>query len=234
METSAITAPEWHPVVSSVEGRFAEASNATLLGETEDGERVIYKPVAGIQPLWDFDAASLVAREVWTHRIDEALGTDVVPQTVFGDGVYGPGAVQRFVDAVADEAVVELINSASQLLWPIAVLDIVTNNADRKAGHVLRSESDRLWAIDHGLTFHTDPKLRTILWGLAGQKVPAELIERLQRLSDRLAGDLGEAFVADLSREELNATRSRVDAVLASQVHPEPPQHRPAVPWPPY
>ena len=139
-EIFAITAREWSPVVEAVEGRFVEASNATLLGETAEGIRVIYKPVAGARPLWDFDASSLAMREVWTHRIDRALDFSLVPETVMATGPFGPGAVQRFVDAQADQSVIDLINSVDDSLWPMAVLDVVINNADRKAGHVLRDE----------------------------------------------------------------------------------------------
>ena len=101
-ETSAITAPDWQPEVVTVEGRYVEASNATLLGETDDGVRVIYKPVDGARPLWDFDAGTLAYREVWAYRIDRALGFTNVPETTMADGPFGPGAVQRHVDAAAD------------------------------------------------------------------------------------------------------------------------------------
>ncbi len=234
MEICAIIAPDWQPFVATVEGRFIEASNTTLLGETADGDTVVYKPVVGIQPLWDFEAPSLVLREVWTYRIDRALGTQVVPETVMGDGIYGPGAVQRFVDARADSTVVELINSVSPRLWPIAVLDAVTNNADRKAGHILRGDPSELWAIDHGLTFHVEPKLRTILWGLAGRPIPAQLLAQLGQLRDLLNGELGAAFVGDLSAAEFDAMADRIDSLLESEVHPHPPDHRPAMPWPPF
>ena len=233
-ETSAITAPEWSPFVAEVEGRFEEASNATLLGTTREGERVIYKPVAGVRPLWDFEASTLPAREVWTYRIALELGIDAVPETVLADGEYGPGAVQRFIEAFADESVVTLINGSDASLWPIAVLDVVTNNADRKAGHILRDDAGGLWAIDHGLTFHPDPKLRTILWGFAGMAIPEELVARLQELGAALDSDLGTQFAAEFGVPELAALRLRVSELVESGVHPDPPEDRPAIPWPPY
>ena len=201
---------------------------------TEAGERVVYKPVAGIEPLWDFAAPSLVTREVWTYRIDQTLGTGVVPETAYGTGIYGPGAVQRFVEALADSAVVEMVNRADVRLWPIALLDLVTNNADRKAGHILRNDGDRLWAIDHGLTFHSEPKLRTILWGLAGQPIPNDLLLGLHRLRDAIDGELGSAFESELSGDERSALIDRVERLLDDKIHPQPPEHRPAIPWPPY
>ena len=229
-----ITEPDWQPTVSAVEGRFVEASNATLLGTTADGEQVIYKPVAGARPLWDFDASTLAMREVWTYRIDQALGFNVVPETGMGTGPFGPGAVQRFVDATADQAVVDLINANDETVWPIAVLDIVVNNADRKVGHVLRAASGKLWAIDHGLTFHAEEKLRTVLWGFAGRRVPDDVIAAVGGLDVALRADLGKRFTADLGRSELDALRLRVDSLLAAGRHPDPPEDRPAVPWPPY
>jgi uncharacterized repeat protein (TIGR03843 family) len=115
-------------------------------------------------------------------------------------------------------------------LWPVAVLDIVCNNADRKLGHLIRETgTDRLWAIDNGLTFHAEPKLRTVLWGFAGSDIPRPLVEALQRLT---SGTLIERVAALLTRTEATAFRDRVDDLLARPVHPPPPDDRPAVPWP--
>lgn len=233
-EICAITSPEWNPTVEAVEGRFVEASNATLLGETTEGIRVIYKPVAGARPLWDFDASTLALREVWTHRIDRELSFALVPETVMASGPFGLGAVQRFVEGQADQGVIDLINSNHEALWPMAILDVVVNNADRKAGHVLRDAASRLWAIDHGLTFHEEDKLRTVLWGFAGKAVPPPLMESLGSLAERLAAELGEEFARDLSEAELIALRRRVTDLLETGSHPHPPNDRPVVPWPPY
>lgn len=233
-EICVITSHEWHPVVETVAGRFVEASNATLLGATGDGDRVIYKPIAGVRPLWDFDASTLPLREVWTFRIDRALGFDLVPETALGDGPFGPGAVQRFVDAVADQAVVDLINSLHDSIWPVAVLDVVVNNADRKASHLLHASRGRIWAIDHGLTFHVDDKLRTVLWGFADATVPAELLTAVQKLRRLVAGELGDEFEQDLGLEARRALERRIDELIRSRVHPTPPADRPPLPWPPY
>jgi len=218
----------------SVQGRFVEASNATLLGETSTGELVIYKPEAGARPLWDFDASSLAQREVWTWRIDQALGLGIVPETALGTGPFGPGAVQRFVEAEADETVVALINRSDSTLWPIAVLDVVVNNADRKIGHILRAGKSQLWAIDHGLTFHPDDKLRTVLWGFAGNALPEHLVRALASLAEQLEGHFGEELTASLGNSEAEAVRHRVAHLGRWGVHPHPPEDRPAIPWPPY
>lgn len=220
--------------MAEVDGRFVEASNATLLGTTRTGERVVYKPVAGVRPLWDFDATTLAHREVWTYRIAESLGLNVVPETALGDGIYGPGAVQRFIDGHADEVVITMINEASPDLWPFAVLDVVINNADRKAGHLLRDVGGKLWAIDHGLTFHVEPKLRTVLWHLAGTPLGDTAMASLRQLRDQLDRDLGDQFIAELSAEELDALIERIGELLRAATYPMPPDDRPAVPWPLY
>jgi len=211
-----------------------EASNATLLATTASGERVIYKPMAGARPLHDFPAETLALREVWSYRMARALGLSIVPETVLGDGPYGVGAIQRFVEGVADDAVVDMINRRDSRLWDIAVFDVIANNADRKVGHVLRQESGVLWAIDHGLTFHVDDKLRTVLWSLSGLAIPSHLIESIEVLMTALDGSFGESFAAELSAEELAATVTRAKKLAMAGAHPEPPRDRPAMPWPPY
>ena len=204
------------------------------MGATAEGVPVIYKPIAGVRPLWDFDASTLASREVWTFRVAQAMNINMVPETVMGSGEYGPGAVQRFVEAYADEAVVGMINGADPGLWPIAVLDIITNNADRKAGHILRDAEEHLWAIDHGLTFHSHPKLRTILWGFGGRRIPQALLESVEDLLGLLDADMGAQFAAELSEPELAAMQIRAATLLETGLHPEPPEDRPAIPWPPY
>ena len=146
-----------------------------MLAKTATGEQVVYKPTAGERPLWDFPVETLAAREVLTYEVAAVLGFDSVPETVLGDGPYGLGAIQRFIDIDPGFDPIPLVQSGSVDLWPLAVLDIVTNNADRKLGHVI-SDGKRLLGIDHGLTFHSEDKLRTVLWGFSGQAVPDKLV----------------------------------------------------------
>jgi uncharacterized repeat protein (TIGR03843 family) len=223
----------WEPRITEVIGRFTTASNATLLAATELDETVIYKPVAGERPLRDFPPGTLAIREVLTYLTDRTLGFDLVPETTIGDGPYGPGAVQRYVEH--DEAFDPLpfVRSADPLLWPMAVLDLVCNNADRKLGHVLRL-GERMVAVDHGLTFHAEAKLRTVLWGYAGRPIPADLVDSVERLGEALDGHLGQEFDRRLTAAELDALRRRVEDLIVNPVHPEPPTDRPAIPWPPY
>lgn len=224
----------WHPHVVSVEGRFMSASNATLLGQTEEGDLVVYKPVAGERPLWDFEMETLAVREVLTYEVSEVMGLGVVPETALGDGIYGPGSVQRFVEHDEGFDPLRLVRSADDRLWPIAILDVVTNNADRKLGHILRSENGGLVAIDHGLTFHPEDKLRTVLWGFGGRSLPPPLMAALAAAAAAADGTLGGRIQGLLGRSSLRALRSRISSLASSGVHPEPPDDRPAVPWPPY
>jgi hypothetical protein len=220
-------------IVTEIIGRFVSASNLTLLGRS-GGTTVIYKPIAGNRPLWDFDVATLAAREVLTYRISEAMGLGVVPETVFGEGPLGPGAVQRFVEEDEGADPVALIRRADPALWPIAVLDLVVNNADRKAGHLLTERgTGRLFGIDHGLTLHPDDKLRTVLWGLAGLPIPGHLVDAVRRLRGALADGLGGDLERQLGEPEVLALEARILDLTTRPVHPEPPEHRPPIPWPP-
>lgn len=224
----------WEPFVSDVEGRFVAASNATLLGTTRDGETVVYKPIQGERPLWDFPSETLAIREVLTYRISELLGIGVVPETVLGDGVFGRGSVQRFVDFDDDWDAVASIQAGDEALWPLAVLDIVCNNADRKIGHILRTQDGRIFGIDHGLTFHSDEKLRTVLWCFSGETVPPTLVAGLAALGDGLDGEHGRVFRSELNDREWKALRSRLATLLSEPRHPHPPTDRPPLPWPAY
>lgn len=222
---------EWR--VSEIVGRLPYASNATLLGRLEDGTLVVYKPEEGERPLWDFPFGTLASREVLTYEVSEALGFGLVPHTVLGDGPFGQGSIQRFVDEDVDYNPAPLINDADPALWPVAVLDLVVNNADRKAGHLLRDRSSgATWCIDHGVTFHAQPKLRTVLWGFAGRRLPEGMVEALGGLQASLAAGLCDRVAAMLSDREAAAFVHRVGELLDHPVHPHPPDDRPALPWP--
>ena len=223
----------WHPEIAEVVGRFVDASNATLLATTTAGEKVVYKPTAGERPLWDFPVETLAAREVLTYEVARAMDADIVPETVLGDGPYGTGAIQRFVDIDPNFDPVAEVQTGSARLWPIAVLDVVTNNADRKLGHLI-SDGTRLLGIDHGLTFHPDDKLRTVLWGFGERRLPPDQVQALRLLGRSLADGLGGRVEDLLGSDERIALEDRVDSLLSMPVHPAPPADRPPLPWPPY
>lgn len=217
-----------------VVGRMQYASNITLLALDVDGCQWVYKPERGEEPLWDFPYGTLARREILAYEISTAMGLDIVPRTVEAEGVFGPGSAQQFVDEDVDYDPRSLYTPRlAELLWPFAVFDIVANNADRKIGHVLRERgSGRLWAIDNGLTFHVEDKLRTVMWGFAGSPIPDDLLEGVERLAARLDDDLSDRVASLLSAAEAGALIARVTDLLDRPIHPHPPQDRPPVPWP--
>lgn len=231
---TAITAPEPTVIVTEVVGRMARASNTTLLGRDGSGSLWVYKPVAGEQQLWDFPWKSLAAREVLAYRLSEMMDLGIVPETAFADGPYGPGSAQRFLQEDFEFDPRPLFQpQPDQALWPFACFDLVTNNADRKLGHLLsETGTGKLWAIDNGLTFHSAPKLRTVLWGLAGERIPDELLDRLESFRAAHAAEFVDMVTALLSPGEGTALAIRIDRILRNPIHPDPPSDRPPLPWP--
>ena len=145
-------------------GRIAEASNASFLCEIDGGLQVIYKPIRGELPLWDFPEGSLAARETAAYLVSESLGLGVVPPTILRDGPAGEGAVQLWIDHVGVHRAVDLVNASDEGLRRLALFDAIVNNGDRKGGHILPLPDGRILGVDHGVTFAVEPKLRTVLW----------------------------------------------------------------------
>ena len=226
----------------SIEGRVMDASNGTFYcAVAADGVAAacVYKPVAGERPLWDFPDGTLAGREVAAFEVSAAAGWHIVPPTVHRDGPLGPGMVQLWIaedEAVEVTALMRRRDSAA--LRRIAVFDAVVNNADRKGGHLLPSTSTRhepghVYGVDHGVCFHVEDKLRTVLWQWAGKRLPADVLDTLSGLRAELDGPLCERLGALLSRREIRRTAGRVDRLLATARHPQPSDDWPAVPWPP-
>jgi uncharacterized repeat protein (TIGR03843 family) len=245
-------------------GRIMPASNSTFfcrLGPEENDVRAVYKPVSGERPLWDFAEGTLAAREYAAWLVSEALGWDVVPPTVLrADGPAGVGMVQAWrepdvsqdpVDLVPTRAVpegylhvldaydgrdreVSLVHEDSDPLRRMAVFDIVVNNADRKGGHVLEMVDGHRYGVDHGVTFHTDHKLRTVLWGWLGQPLTDEETAGVRRVREALGGELGQALAEHLTDLEIDVVARRCDRLLATGAMPSPRGQWPAVPWPPF
>ena len=224
------------PSVEIVEvvGRLPYASNATLLARDADEGLWVYKPDQGESPLWDFPFQTLSRREVISYEVSAAMGLEIIPLTLEADGLHGPGSAQRFLDEDVDfDPRPWFENELEPSLWPFAVFDIVANNADRKVGHLLREAgTGRVWGIDQGLTFHPMDKLRTVLWGFAGQAIPADLLASVERLAGALEAGLADRVMTLLGEAETDALIHRVRSLLATRTHPMPPTHRPAVPWP--
>jgi uncharacterized repeat protein (TIGR03843 family) len=225
-------------------GRLAGSSNNALLGVVRApaiGHRaasveapVVYKPIAGERPLWDFPDGTLAHREVAAYLLSEAGGWRIVPPTVFRDGPFGPGMVQLWVptDPAVDR--VELVVAADPRLRPVALFDVVANNADRKVGHLIPTRDGAIFGVDHGICFHAEPKLRTVLWAWRGEPLTSDERARLEFLRDRVRGELGAALGDHLTAAEIGALRRRIERLLREPCFPEPDPDRPAIPWPPY
>ncbi|MEY3733678.1 MAG: hypothetical protein RL347_1037 [Actinomycetota bacterium] len=244
-----------------VEGRLWDSSNAAvrvLCTSPERQVRAVYKPLRGERPLWDFPTATLGRREVATAIVDDALGWGIVPETIWrADGPLGPGSLQAWIDAddskppvdVVDARTVGsswiviaegegshgdhvcLVHEDSLDLRKVALLDALVNNADRKGGHVLRAAGGSVVGIDHGLTFHVEPKLRTVLWGWAGRPIDGDALADLVGLANAW-NDVATRLESLLTGAEVRATRERLDELIASQEFPEADGSWPALPWP--
>jgi uncharacterized repeat protein (TIGR03843 family) len=218
----------------SVLGRLVDASNATLLGEIESSAgaiKVIYKPIAGERPLWDFPEGDLALREVAAYLVSQALTFGIVPETVLREGPYGLGSVQRWIDTDQEIDIVSIAQSGNSQIQKMALFDVLINNTDRKFGHILPVSENEIYGCDHGLTFHTEDKLRTVLWQFAGSPVPDHLLVNLQRFSSNI-----ESFDLNtyLSDEDLAALVERTSKILKDPLFPFPSEEWPSVPWPPF
>jgi uncharacterized repeat protein (TIGR03843 family) len=217
-------------------GRIPWASNATVLAKlTHQGLEglAVYKPARGERPLWDFPTGTLYRREVAAYLVSERLGWRLVPPTLARDGPLGVGSVQLYVDADPEVTAFELLADGHPGLARIAAFDVVTNNADRKAGHCLAGQDGRVWAIDHGLCFHVQAKLRTVLWDLAGTRLEASILADLEALAAEAAGggELAAGLGELLDGDEVAALARRARALVRAGRLPAPRGDR-AYPWP--
>lgn len=232
------------------------------LGDT-DGPRCVYKPVSGERPLWDFPDGTLAEREYAARVVSEHLGWSVVPPTVLRDGPAGLGMVQLWqepvepeggrdpVDVVpdgplppgylhvldatgGDDEPVMLVHEDTAALRRIAVFDVVTNNTDRKGGHVLTAPGGHRWGVDHGVCFHVEDKLRTVLWGWGGLPLEDDEREALEDVLVGLVGELRERLEELLRVDEVDAVAERCERLLRRGVLPSPRGGWPSIPWPPF
>jgi uncharacterized repeat protein (TIGR03843 family) len=219
-----------------VEGRMVDASNATLFCSIATGDasaQCVYKPIRGERPLWDFPDGSLAGRELAAYEVSQASGWDIVPPTVMREGPFGTGMVQLWIDLDETVDLERLVRSEQPELRRMALFDAVINNADRKGGHLLPvAGGAHVFGIDHGIAFHCEDKLRTLLWGWRGRKLSRPEREVLEKL--RFDAELDERLFELLTTREVTATHRRIDRLLRTGVFPSPSGDWPAIPWPPF
>ena len=223
--------------VVKVEGRLVDASNATLFTEIElSGQtvRAIYKPISGERPLWDFQSGTLAFRERAAYLLSEAMGFHLVPLTILRDGPFGEGAFQLWIDIDESVDLALYFREINENLRKVALFDAVINNTDRKIGHLLPAETGHLFVCDHGVTFHEEDKLRTVLWQWSGQPLNADEIAILSSLKDAITNGLIAELPQLLSAIEIDALLMRIDRLISESTFPEPNPDWPAVPWPPF
>ena len=227
--------------VLTVTGRLVDASNATLFAmcSVKDSEGIrefacIYKPIAGERPLWDFPDGSLANREYLSFLISHWLGLHLVPPTILRDGPYGTGMVQKWIDIDQSIELMNFYQSDSAPLRELALFDLITNNTDRKIGHLIPTVDGHLYGCDHGVTFHEDDKLRTVLWQWAGEPFTESEKALLLQARDLFATSKVEIIGGLITEVEVGATIARIDRSLIEGAFPLPNQDWPAVPWPPF
>jgi uncharacterized repeat protein (TIGR03843 family) len=216
-----------------IKGQFTLGSNYTFLVDVcyqDSTYPAVYKPTRGEQPLWDFEENTLALREVAAYLVSETLGFHFVPFTALReDGPHGGGSLQQFIEYDGDYHYFNFSDEDKAKLQPVVLFDLLCNNADRKGSHVFfAKDSRKLFAIDHGICFHEEDKLRTVLWDFGGQQIPDNLISQLS-LSPNLLADL-ERY---LSPNEIAALQSRANSIIKKGVFPHPPLDRRSFPYPP-
>jgi hypothetical protein len=220
-----------------LKGQFTLGSNYTfLVNLTHNGQELpaVYKPQKGEQPLWDFPENTLAGREVAAYLVSQTLGWELVPYTIFReDGPFGPGSLQHYIDYNPNYHYFNFKPEDKACLRTVALFDHLINNADRKGSHVFFEKRTRhLFAIDHGLCFNVDDKLRTVIWDFAGEPIAPEYLAALERLTEPPAS-LVTGLLRYLNAEEVTALANRAEALVETRRFPQPPRDRRAYPYPP-
>ena len=222
-----------------LEGQFIYGSNYTFMAACQfKGQtfKTVYKPVRGERPLWDFAHQTLARREVAAFLVSESLGWGLVPPTVFRQkrAPMGSGSIQLFIEHDPDVHYFNMSEDHKYLLPKVMLFDLLINNADRKAGHLLINPEGELFLIDHGLSFHIVDKLRTVVWDHAGEPIPSQLLDDVNKAMAMLppGEKLHNALKRHLMGEEITALINRAQGLLAAEAFPLPPEDRRAYPWP--
>jgi uncharacterized repeat protein (TIGR03843 family) len=226
----------------NVKGEFLWGSNYTFLVDVEHPAGnllAVYKPSKGERPLWDFPAASLAHRETAAFLVSQALGWNFVPATAFREHApLGPGSLQMFIEHDPEYHYFNFSQRDLERLRPVAAFDLLINNADRKGSHILKDKHNKLWLIDHGLSFHEEDKLRTVLWDFVDEEIPGSICEDISRLHAKLAtpavdkSSLHAELAGHLSTQEIIALAERAQRLVMKGSYPVPDPERRPFPWP--
>ena len=220
-----------------VAGRLVDASNATLLCEIKSSHlqenlKVVYKPMAGERPLWDFPEGNLASREVAAYLLSDFAKFGIVPLTVLRDGPFGPGAVQEWIEVDSQIDLIAFAQGDDPRLREMAIFDYIINNTDRKFGHILLDSSGSIYGCDHGVSFHQDYKLRTVLWQFAGLSLNESEGAKVDRLVLHF-GDLANSISSLIAEREIESLKDRIESLAKNRSFPYPNPEWPAIPWPP-
>lgn len=221
----------------SVEGRLVDASNATLfvtIKQENDEMKAIYKPIAGERPLWDFPDGNLASRERAAYLISQALNINCVPLTILRDGPFGVGAVQQWIDIDESVDLETFFREDDPQLRLVALFDAIINNTDRKIGHLLPAQDGKIFVCDHGVTFHIENKLRTVLWQWAGVELTLDERQMVEELLAKIRNNEISELSELITNEEIDSLRERCEVLLLKKSFPEPNPHWPHIPWPPF
>jgi uncharacterized repeat protein (TIGR03843 family) len=226
----------------SLKGEFAWGSNYTFLIQADYEDisiSAVYKPTRGERPLWDFPASTLTKREVAAFLVSEALGWDLVPPTVYRmDGPYGRGSLQLYIEHDPEYHYFNFSEADRERLRPVVIFDLLINNADRKGSHIMLDDDSHLWAIDHGICFHVEDKLRTVIWDFAGEPYPEDLLQDLKNFLNRLDGhgegstEFESSLQSYLDKQEITALAERTRSIIDQKAFPAPSNDRRQIPWP--
>jgi len=226
----------------TLQGEFMWGSNYTFLAQValeDEAKLAVYKPSRGERPLWDFPAASLAKREVAAYLVSQALGWRLVPPTVHRiHGPLGPGSLQLFIEHDPQYHYFNFSPDDLQRLRPVVVFDLLINNGDRKGSHILRDPQNHLWLIDHGVCFHVDEKMRTVIWDFVGEPIPDELcidVVRFRQLLTPVDGEISpiaEDLLTFINAKEVKALARRANALVENPRFPNPDPRRRPFPWP--
>jgi hypothetical protein len=223
----------------TLQGQFVLGYNYTFLievGDKDFSQKAVYKPDKGQQPIWDFPDYNLSRREVAAYLVSDSLGWDQVPATVLRKtGPLGPGSIQLYVDHDPNQHYFTFNEDTRSKLHSTALFDFLINNADRKGGHILLDSSKKIWLIDHGLCFHEEDKIRTVIWDFVEQPIPKNLLADLEQFEQALEtpGTVLKSLSRLINKPEMSSLRSRCQQLIASPIFPHPPSDRRYFPYPP-